>query len=423
MNNKKTMQILIFIGVLSAISACNSNAINNETDDDSLNGIEISCDTQLEKNQSLWRVLNKRYLWNDKLDQTTNLAEFDALSALIEDVKQKNPQDRFSSVPPQEAGSIVNAIESGAVIDNGLALALSHDRTAVIAKLIWPNSPASQLGIKRGYKIISIADTLIADLLAVEDDPESTITNLLYFNEKVSIRWQDHNDEEHQGELTRRSFELDTVFHSEVINTESGKIGYLVFSIFLPKSVSEINSVFEKFVETEVDHLVIDLRVNGGGCCLDGQLESQIAGDHVIGKLAGRTMFNENLSNRNSQSFFNLNNSIPAFNMDSVTFLTSKGTASASEGLISALSPYIDVKMVGDHTYGKNVGQGIHNICGEMVHISEFTNENAIGERIPSEGLLPNCYAQDTYKASWGEPSDPVLAEALYLYHNGYCSN
>jgi len=412
----KTVTINLIILLLAG-------CVNQEANETPLDDIEISCGTQLEKNQSLWRVLTRRYFWNDSLDQSTNLSDFDSLSALINDVKQKNPQDRYSSVQLPNAGSLSDAFENGTMTDNGLVLTFSNDRHAVLAKLVWPNSPANELGIKRGNKIISISGVAIADLLAQENEPQNTIIDLLYASNEVAISWQDHNDQEYQGVLTRRRFELETVFHSEVINTELGKVGYLVFSMFLPKSATELNAVFEQFVDDEVEHLIIDLRINGGGCCLDGQIESQIAGDYVIGKLAGRTTFNDNLSDRNSENYFALNNGIPAFNMDSVTFLTSKDTASASEGVISALSPYIDVKMVGDNTYGKNVGQGIRQICGETVYISEFTAENANGERIPSEGLSPTCYVEDTFKPLWGDRSDPVLAEALYLYHNGHCSN
>ncbi|MEW6995436.1 S41 family peptidase [Colwelliaceae bacterium MEBiC 14330] len=412
--------VIINLVMLVLVACVNQEPENNE---DLLDGIEISCGTQLEKNESLWRVLTRRYLWNDALDQTTNLSDFDSLSALINDVKQKNPQDRYSSVQLPNAGSLSDAIENGTMTDNGLILTFSHDRQAVIAKFVWPKSSANELGIKRGNKIISISGVSIADLLVAESEPQNTIIDLLYASKEVAIRWQDHNDEEYQGVLTRRRFELETVFHSEVINTELGKVGYLVFSMFLPKSVAELNAVFEQFVDDEVEHLIIDLRVNGGGCCLDGQIESQIAGDYVIGKLAGRIFFNDNLSDGNSENYFALNNSIPAFNMDSVTFLTSKDTASASEGLISALSPYIDVKMVGDNTYGKTAGQGIYQICGETVYITEVTAENANGERIPSEGLSPTCYVEDNVKPLWGDPSDSVLAEALYLYQNGHCSN
>ncbi|WP_448549231.1 S41 family peptidase [Thalassotalea fusca] len=405
--------------VLALVGCVNED---KNKDDAPLGNIEISCATQLDKNESLWRVLNYRYFWNDELDQSTNLSDFDSLAALIEDVKRKNPQDRFTSIQLPETGSLVDAIENGSMLDNGLTLTFSNDRSAVLAKLVWPNSPASELGIKRGNKIISISGVSIADLLASEEEPQKTIIDLLYNSNEVAIHWQDHNNDEHHGVLSQRRFDLQTVFHSEVINIEASKVGYMVFSMFLPTSVPELNNAFELFIDAEVEHLIIDLRANGGGCCVDG-LESQIAGDYVIGNLAGRTIFNDNLSDRNSSFLFGLNDSIPAFNMNSVTFLTSKNSASASEGLISKLSPYIEVNTVGEQTYGKTAGQAIHSICGETVYLTEFTIENAIGERIPPEGLSPTCYVEDTFKPIWGDPTDPVLAEALYLYNNGYCSN
>ena len=54
------------------------------------------CRSQTLQNLALWDYLNDRYLWNDALDQSTNHAEFESLDALLADVKQKNPIDRWS---------------------------------------------------------------------------------------------------------------------------------------------------------------------------------------------------------------------------------------------------------------------------------------------------------------------------------------
>jgi C-terminal processing protease CtpA/Prc len=46
-----------------------------------------------------------------------------------------------------------------------------------------------------------------------------------------------------------------------------------------------------------------------------------------------------------------------------VAFITTKGTASASEMVINSLQPFVDVSIIGDTTYGKPVGMNAKNIC------------------------------------------------------------
>src|SRR5690606_26339015 len=60
-------------------------------------------------------------------------------------------------------------------------------------------------------------------------------------------------------------------------------------------------------------------------------------------------IYNDNLEQVGN---FNLNH----LNLNQVYILTTRGTASASEMLISCLRPYINVTTIGTKTYGKSVG-------------------------------------------------------------------
>ena len=44
-------------------------------------------------------------------------------------------------------------------------------------------------------------------------------------------------------------------------------------------------------------------------------------------------------------------------NVENVVFITGRGSASASELVITSLQPYENVSLVGERTYGKPVGQ------------------------------------------------------------------
>ncbi|MGX7836101.1 S41 family peptidase, partial [Campylobacter fetus subsp. venerealis] len=43
-------------------------------------------------------------------------------------------------------------------------------------------------------------------------------------------------------------------------------------------------------------------------------------------------------------------------NLNKVVFITSRGSASASELVINSLMPYLEIVLVGDNTFGKPVG-------------------------------------------------------------------
>jgi len=47
---------------------------------------------------------------------------------------------------------------------------------------------------------------------------------------------------------------------------------------------------------------------------------------------------------------------VPSLNLPRLYVLTSWSTASASELVINGLKPYMDVILIGETTYGKNVG-------------------------------------------------------------------
>ena len=56
------------------------------------------CSAQPLKNAALWDYMNDWYLWNESLDQTTRVEEFASLADVFIDIKEKNPQDRFSYI-------------------------------------------------------------------------------------------------------------------------------------------------------------------------------------------------------------------------------------------------------------------------------------------------------------------------------------
>jgi C-terminal processing protease CtpA/Prc len=103
-----------------------------------------------------------------------------------------------------------------------------------------------------------------------------------------------------------------------------------------------------------------------------------------------------------------------------VFILTSSRTASASELIINALKPYMDVFLIGDTTYGKNVGsislfdeKDSQNTLGlQPIVLKVF---NSLDQSDYSTGFQPNVVSKDNslYLYPLGDPREALLSQAL----------
>ena len=110
-------------------------------------------------------------------------------------------------------------------------------------------------------------------------------------------------------------------------------------------------------------------------------------------------------------------------NLNRVFILTSNSTASASELIINNLKPFMEVILVGEHTYGKNVGSftitdekkrwnyGLQPISFKITNSLDQSDYGTVN------GFLPNYEVNDNvlpYKLL-GDPSETVLKAALNI--------
>ncbi len=115
---------------------------------------------------------------------------------------------------------------------------------------------------------------------------------------------------------------------------------------------------------------------------------------------------------------------IPSLNLPRLYVLTSGWTASASEFIINGLKPYMDVVLIGETTYGKNVGSisiyeenDSKNKWGGMQPII-VRYANSLGQSDFTSGFLPNYEVdefKDLYLVDFGNTNDPLLGKALSL--------
>ncbi len=102
-----------------------------------------------------------------------------------------------------------------------------------------------------------------------------------------------------------------------------------------------------------------------------------------------------------------------------IAFLTTGGTASASEMNINSMLPWVEIAMFGDDTLGKPVGQYAFDLpgCQDRLRLVTFKTVNALGQGDYYDGLaalVPTaCAATDTLDEPLGSASEGMVSAAL----------
>lgn len=312
-------------------------------------------------------------------------------------------------------------------------------------------TPAEASGVKRGMWFHKVNGTTLTvdnyrDLLTVTAptvtiefadpvfDQSSQIVNYLNPNEKTL--------------QTVAEYSENPVYMDTVLVRDQHKIGYFVYHFFAPDGGSNtsaydlaLNNVFGRFKAAGITDLVLDLRYNSGGHTTSSQLlASEIVPDIADTKLFTYYRYNldynakyirakgaESLKTyfttkvlRNDTVIGTVNNIGNRLN-GKVYVLTGPYTASASEQVINGLKPYMEVVLIGDTTYGKNVASFTiydekntkKNKWGMQPIVAKYFN--SLGKSDFTSGFAPDILAKDGGRGmkEFGDPTEPLFSKAL----------
>ncbi|WP_261387515.1 S41 family peptidase [Chitinophaga pinensis] len=178
---------------------------------------------------------------------------------------------------------------------------------------------------------------------------------------------------------------------------------------------STLDALFAKFKSAGITNLIVDLRYNGGGSVATAEyLDSAIAPASAAGKPMYYYKYNDKLTadldGTGLESSVSFPGNTGGLSLKNVFFITSSHTASASELTLNNLLPYMNVKLVGDTTYGKPVGFITFNISKyDSTHTKQyladlyainFATENANHAGGYYTGIAPDEPAND-YTTIW----------------------
>lgn len=368
--------------------------------------------------------MTDQYFWADEvkdknIDPDSNPEEYFA--------SMKYNEDHWSHITKSSGqGEIADA--SG--YDNGFGYDLTFwEKEGYIfadINFVYPNSPAAKAELKRG------------DLITHLNGERITTANYtdLYYAGKLSIGLSaDELSEPYETkELTAQTYLVDPVLDFGIIPWDNKQVGYMAYTNFVyrsPASLNQLNSVFQKLKTEKIDEFILDLRYNQGGYIFPvKQLCSLIAPEEIVNaeELLVHKHWNRiyqqkyaNDPSKLEERFDKTTPEMSRLNLKRLWIITSKVTASAAEMLISALSPYMEVNVIGDITMGKNMGGIIYTPDEKdlqewniMLISTEYTNcrgESVIG------GIKPMYFIQEQFhhQHQLGDPQEPLLASALQL--------
>ena len=383
-------------------------------------------------------VAQSWYLWYEELapvspdDYPTAQAYLNAITApLAPDGRDPG----FSYITTQAADNAQGS--TGAYVGYGFSYAFdSLDR--FMFSDVLQGGPAGDAEFRRGDEVLAIDVGNGFETIAQLSQRQATTAEVFGASEAGVERSFRVRQEQSVIEVTLTKRELVTPpLATEPLLLEragNSPVGYLNLRSFISTANDALADATQVFRDAGVTDLVIDLRYNGGGLVsvADTMLDL-LGGLAATGQDSWRITHNDMHSEEDFGAVFAaLETSMQPMR---IAFITTGGTASASELVINSLAPHIEVVIVGEDTLGKAVGQYAFDqsqvpewaSCDTRLRLIAFQIVNGEGDGGYYNGLVSSggftfCPAKDDLTRNFGDPEESSLNAALGWLNNGFCS-
>nr|WP_319509873.1 S41 family peptidase [uncultured Draconibacterium sp.] len=382
-------------------------------------------------NKFIYTAMDDIYLWYDELPDIDYNYELDPEAYFN---KLLYVDDKWSYITDD-----VEALEAsfeGTEKTYGWSLAFGRFSNTgnifAIVEYVYPETPASAAGIKRGDLLVLMNNADITD---------GNYTDLLYSDNMdvtLGVLTNDGIATDTTVTLSSSILTLNPVLTTNIVEHDGRKIGYIFYAQYISDFNSSLDNAFESLVSQGATDLVVDLRYNPGGTIA--------AAKHLCSCIAPINVVDENSIlvtykwNNKYQDYFidrqimsqvevYFDNQVPTkMGLNRVYFLTGSGTASASELSITGLKAYMnEVVTVGDTTYGKYTAS--ITLKPEDYYNEAYSEEianwglqpivlryaNAAGVTDFKDGFAPDILVEDDLFATFplGDKNDPLFKAAI----------
>ncbi len=402
--------ILITIILIPLLYSCKKDPIPDPIDTNTI---------EKRARDGFYDLMKYAYLWNNTMP-TVKVTDYNGPESLLEALRYK-PKDRWSFISDYES---FMASMQGSFVGHGIRMSLDNSNQVRVVSLyegsdLWPR------GVRRGWIIKEINDTPVAPIFisgnnaaynALMGASTAGVTNKFLFVKPDGT--------EVTYNATKASFTINSVTAATILDLTSGKTGYLCFESFIEPSEQELNVAFADFKANNITDLIIDLRYNGGGYMdIAQQLSSLVLTWNDTTKVCYTLKYNNLVAPEWDETFKFIKTESP-LGLDQVVFITTRGSASASEVVINSLKPYVNVKIVGDTTHGKPAGMNIWGFPFPSTSVPNpdykyvfapitFEYVNSLGEGRFYDGLPADVLAADDITHDFGDPEEASLKAAI----------
>ncbi len=368
------------------------------------------------QNQYVHEVLLEFYLWYDQIESVIDYSAFNSPEETLDFLRYENPgNDHFSYI--MNRADFDSLFTNAQYTGYGFSFISEADGSMKV-RFVYNNSAAGRAGLMRGDKLL-MANELVIDGSTTVAELDSLFSQGEE-GQSLSLLVERANSPNLTLALIKGVIDINTVLHHSTLTSGSDQVGYLMFNKFLETSTAELVSVFADFNSTGVNKLIIDLRYNGGGIVdVANTLASYLYAAPSAEQYFAKLIYNDKHQNENT--LFEFTTLTNALSLDQVIVITSGQTASASEMLINGLTPFVDVRVVGDTTVGKPVGMNGFLFCEKVLLPITFATTNHNDESFSFDGIPADCPVDDDVNYAFGDSNEPMLAEALYLMANDSC--
>ncbi|RZT54926.1 peptidase S41-like protein [Sphingomonas sp. BK036] len=383
--------------------------------------------------------LREWYLFPDTLPATLSPAAYstvdDYIDALTATARSQRKDRFFTYLTSIKAEDAYYA--SGSSAGFGLRFALDQSGRRLFAAEAFEGAPGLAAGIDRGTEIVAIGTTstnlrTVSAIIAAEGT--AGLTNALGPDTVGTARVMQVSDAAgtRTVTVTKADFSLlpvSTRYGAKIIQDGGQSVGYINLRTFIRTAEPALKTAFADFRAKGVTRVIIDLRYNGGGLIETAEYLGDLLGgarstSEVFDYVTFRT---EKASNNTTRFFAPKAESIAPTR---IAFIGTGGTASASELVINAFTPYLHTNagLIGTNTYGKPVGQIAldKEACDDRLRVVALATQNAARNGNYYDGLAStveaSCQASDEIAYQLGDPLESSTRQALNFLAGRSCT-
>jgi carboxyl-terminal processing protease len=383
--------------------------------------------------------LREWYLFPETLPASLDPAPYSTveayLDALTATARSQNKDRYFTYITSIAEENAYYSSGSSA----GFGVRLTYDTGArrVFVAEAFENAPALTAGIDRGTEILaigtSVATLQTVNALMTSGGPDAVVVALGPSTAGTArvLRVTDAGGTRDLS-VTKADYSLTPVssrYGAQVIDDGGRKVGYVNLRTFITTADPALRNAFLTFRTQGITEVIVDLRYNGGGLVSIAELMGDLMGrNRTASDVFGYTTFRpEKAANNEVRYFAAASQSIAPSRL---AFIGTGGSASASEMVINAFTPYLHANsaLIGTNTYGKPVGQIAIDkaACDDRLRVIAFAVENSAHQGAYYDGLASkveaSCAAGDDVTRPMGHPQEASTKAALDFLAGRVCS-